>query len=571
MLKAYQRLNNLLSLDAVKDRDSAKDKQQQLISNISIPADPQQFYEDFGYLLHPKTGEPVPELTPYQYDIWADTTKYRLVVKSQKVGLSTSALLEDFQKALTTCKGKDILIIAQSQAHANEHLRTLKNLILNSEKYRHFLITKPSELSLQEEKTKVGVAYIKNPDNQLQPGRIIALGSSETQLWSWKQVGHIHFSDITASKLVNDESLFAAAFSRLANTDGTMLIETPPRRPKGKVFELYEKYHKLQQHTPLGPNDHNGNNTLGNFPEVSNNPKVSNTSNVSNETINSVTVPQISQDSNDSQVVFKDTETPLPKNLGVVKKDSSNELFKVYIVKAQQAVNAGLITKEFLDAEKDRLGPLYSQFYEAEFLSIGGNVFPNEDIDTALELGEKYKHLPINPYVLHMGGVDFGFSSSMTAIYVLELDTENDIVRVVKGFEYDKKTPSFIADILFKLHIEIPHLTWFVDGANRAAVNECKSKFGENLDWNKPEDINPDDNHIMPVNFTKYHKEMLQHTYHLLTRKLLAIPKEYSRLETALRTAWADGFDLDKDQTLEDDSLDAYRLALKGVIFKTNN
>ncbi|MDR4510265.1 MAG: hypothetical protein MRJ93_01005 [Nitrososphaeraceae archaeon] len=48
----------------------------------------------------------------------------------------------------------DILIIAQSQAHANEHLRTLKNLILNIEKYRHFLITKPSELLLPEEKTK---------------------------------------------------------------------------------------------------------------------------------------------------------------------------------------------------------------------------------------------------------------------------------------------------------------------------------------------------------------------------------------------------------------------------------
>jgi hypothetical protein len=122
-------------------------------------------------------------------------------------------------------------------------------LILNSEKYRQFLITNPNELLLREEKTKVGVAYIKNPDNPLLPSRIIALGASEGSVWSWKNVGHIHISDITASKLVDDSSLFAAAFSRLANTDGTMLIETSQRRPKGKVYEIYEQYYLNKEKT----------------------------------------------------------------------------------------------------------------------------------------------------------------------------------------------------------------------------------------------------------------------------------------------------------------------------------
>lgn len=305
--------------------------------------------------------------------------------------------MEDFQIALTKAKGFDILIIAQTQAHANEHLRTLKNLILNSEKYRQFLITDPSELLLKEEKTKVGVAYIENPDNPLQPSRIIALGSSESQIWSWKNIKHIHFSDITASKLVDDTSLFAAAFSRLANTDGTMLIETPPRRPVDKVFEIYEKYY--------------------------------------------------------------------------INKKNSEGLFHITIVKADDVVNAGLITADFLKAERERLGPLYSQFYEAEFLSVGGNVFPYQDIDYAIELGEKYKDLPINPYCLHFGGVDFGFSSSTTALYLAEVDTENQIVRIVLGREYDKETPSLIADEMHSLHRQIPNLKWFADGANRGAVN----------------------------------------------------------------------------------------------------
>ena len=315
MLKCFNNASNLLLSDIKDSRGGEGDNHNSNSSNnttlstITIPLDPQEFYKDFGYLLHPKTGEYVPNLTEYQYKIWnnENNAKYRVVIKSQKVGISTSALLEDFQIALTKAKGFDILIIAQTQSHANEHLRTLKNLILNSEKYRQFLITNPSDLLLREEKTKVGVAYIKNPDNALQPSRIIALGSSESQIWSWKNIKHIHFSDITASKLVDDTSLFAAAFSRLANTDGTMLIESPPRRPVGKVYEIYEKYY--------------------------------------------------------------------------VNKETSN-LFTIYIVKAQEAVKAGLITSEFLKAERERLGPLYSQFYEAEFLSIGGNLFPYEDIDS---------------------------------------------------------------------------------------------------------------------------------------------------------------------------------------------
>ena len=90
--------------------------------------------------------------------------------------------------------------------------------------------------------------------------------------------------------------MFAATFSRLANTDGTMLIETPPRRPVGKVYEIYEKYYINEEHS---------------------------------------------------------------------------DLFDIPIVKVRDAVDAGLITADFLKEESERLGPLYSQFYEAEFLRRG--------------------------------------------------------------------------------------------------------------------------------------------------------------------------------------------------------
>jgi hypothetical protein len=312
MLKCFNQASNILLSDIKDIRD--KDKDIKSFSNLSIPLDPQQFYQDFGYLLHPKTGQYVSNLTDYQYHIWNDkhNSKYRLILKSQKVGITTSTLLEDFQDSITRFRGHDILIIAQSQNHANEQLRTLKNLILNSEKYRQFLITNPSELLLKEEKSKVSVAYLKNPDNPLKPSRIISLGSSESGIWSWKNVSKIHMSDIAATNLVDDSGLFAAAFSRLANTDGSLVIETPPRGARGRVYEIFEQIQKGESE------------------------------------------------------------------------------FSLHIVKADQAVTAGLISAEFLTAERQRLGSLYPQYYQAEFLEGQGNLFSQISIDRAVEAGELY-------------------------------------------------------------------------------------------------------------------------------------------------------------------------------------
>lgn len=102
---------------------------------------------------------------------------------------------------------------------------------------------------LKEEKSKVSVAYIKNPDNSLKPSRIIALGASEGSVWSWKNVSKIQMSDIAATNLVDDSGLFAAAFSRLANTDGSLLIETLPKGARGRVFEIFEQFRKINQNS----------------------------------------------------------------------------------------------------------------------------------------------------------------------------------------------------------------------------------------------------------------------------------------------------------------------------------
>jgi hypothetical protein len=184
---------------------------------------------------------------------------------------------------------------------------------------------------------------------------------------------------------------------------------------------------------------------------------------------------------------------------------------------------------------------------------------------TAIKLGEKYKDLPINHGCLHIAGIDPGFSSSTTAITICERDVEHQIVRVILSEEYDKATPSTIADRVFQLHTEIPHVIWFVDSANRGFTNELKSRFGESLTWQKSEDVSIEDNYIIPVSFQKEHKSMLEWTYNLLSKKRIAIDPKYQKLILSLKSAYDTEFDLDKMITIYSDHLDSLRLSLRCV------
>ena len=71
-------------------------------------------------------------------------------------------------------------------------------------------------------------------------------------------------------------------------------------------------------------------------------------------------------------------------------------------------------------------------------------------------------------------------------------------------------------------------------------------------------------NRILPVNFNANYKEMLSHLYTLANKEYLAIPEKFDKLIVSLRTAWAQDYSLDKEQTSYNDLLDTFRLSLKG-------
>jgi hypothetical protein len=71
---------------------------------------------------------------------------------------------------------------------------------------------------------------------------------------------------------------------------------------------------------------------------------------------------------------------------------------------------------------------------------------------------------------------------------------------------------------------------------------------------------------VIPVPFSKEHKNMLAHVKELLEYQngLLAINPKFTKLVTALRTAVENGEgNLDKGATSHDDLFDSFRLSLQ--------
>jgi len=72
-------------------------------------------------------------------------------------------------------------------------------------------------------------------------------------------------------------------------------------------------------------------------------------------------------------------------------------------------------------------------------------------------------------------------------------------------------------------------------------IEQQNSNFNFDYDTNNNNDKSksPESNFIMPVSFAKEHKQMLEHTYQLLTKQKLAIPSKFDRLILSLKSAYA--------------------------------
>jgi hypothetical protein len=221
-----------------------------------------------------------------------------------------------------------------------------------------------------------------------------------------------------------------------------------------------------------------------------------------------------------------------------------------------------IYTKEEID--KARQSPGFEREYNLKYLGKIGNVFNSLQIDKAIELGEVYKSIQTNDYTLHSVGVDFGFGSSCTAVVLTEFLKEEHKIRVLYAEEFEHANPQDIVNLCFDLYRKHWNTWFFVDGANRAAVNLMKVAFNESLSWeSNKQGPNPNSMKVLPVNFSTEHKQVLSHLAVCVSKGYFCIPSKYNKLIISLRTAWANELSLDKEQTSYSDSLDALRLSCK--------
>jgi hypothetical protein len=171
-----------------------------------------------------------------------------------------------------------------------------------------------------------------------------------------------------------------------------------------------------------------------------------------------------------------------------------------------------------------KLEPEFEREYNLKYLGKVGNVFSPSQIDKAIQLGEQFKNIAVNDYTLHSVGVDFGFGSSSTAVVLTEFLKEERKIRVLFSQEYEHANPQDIVDLCFNLYRKHFNTWFFVDGANRAAVNLMKVAFNERLLWESSKEApNPEAWKVLPVNFATEHKQMLSHLALLVSKSYLAV------------------------------------------------
>lgn len=223
------------------------------------------------------------------------------------------------------------------------------------------------------------------------------------------------------------------------------------------------------------------------------------------------------------------------------------------------------------EIEKAKHSPSFKREYQLFYLGLEGNIFSVSQIERAVELGELYSldKMPVNPYCIHSIGIDPGFGSSNTAIVATEFLHEESKIRITYAQEFEHGDPQMIVNLIFQLYQNYGYNNTFlyVDGSNRAFVNLLKVAFNESLNWEKSR-ISPESMKVCPVNFSTEHKQMLSHLAMLVSKEYLCIPKQFDKLEIALRTAYANEYSLDKERSSYNDLTDALRLSCK--MFKIN-
>ena len=227
------------------------------------------------------------------------------------------------------------------------------------------------------------------------------------------------------------------------------------------------------------------------------------------------------------------------------------------------------------EIEKAKKSPSFPREYQLQYQGLIGNVFSTQSIENCQNI--EYNPRAIIPNCKVSIGIDPSFGSSKFGIVATRF--VNERIEVIEAEEFER--PDFndminrVWAIKQKHKVDDNNLTIYVDAANpeiwsslKQMLNEPHSEqyVFEKLAYYKKNNINPANYmKVIPIPFSTHGAKMLQHTKSLLEDKdsLIAIDKQFDKLLTSLRTAVANEYKLDKEQTSYHDLLDAFRLNLQ--------
>jgi hypothetical protein len=230
---------------------------------------------------------------------------------------------------------------------------------------------------------------------------------------------------------------------------------------------------------------------------------------------------------------------------------------------------------------KARLSPEFGREYELQYLGLIGNVFSQLSIENATKI--QYNPSQINPNAKKSFGVDAGFGSSNFAIVVTQF--VDGKIQVIFAEEYERPNFQAMINRIWEIKQKCGYISnIYCDAANPEVWESLKREFDEPYNnqyvrdqfaYCKKYNLHIEDKMIVvPVPFSVEGAKMLQHAKWLMEEtdedgsSLIAIDKSFDKLITGLRTAVANEYKLQKEETSFNDIVDAFRLAL--TFYKRN-
>ncbi len=233
------------------------------------------------------------------------------------------------------------------------------------------------------------------------------------------------------------------------------------------------------------------------------------------------------------------------------------------------------------EIEKAKASPSFEREYNLKYLGKVGNVFHTLDIEAAIctqKEGQEMMDWSTSTMVGRSMGIDVAWGdTSKFAIVITQY--RNNKVEVFYAESFEKPLMNEIINHIMQLK-QRHHITkLYCDGANPEVIRELKARIGEYHDYYgrlTEEQIwslrSSNSWQIIPVNFQKRHREMLQWTYTLMSKRFIKIHPSLHKLIVSLRTAIvSDDWKLDKQQTSHHDTLDSLRLSLCNYELPKNN